>query len=277
MKGLNSNFVLFLRKIIMYQYQSILVQHEDNIVTLTINRPESLNALNKSVFDDLEQFFMHDINNLHEVRGVILTGSGEKAFAAGADIKEFSNYGQDALAALSASGQMVFNAIENCRVPVVAAVNGFALGGGCELAMACHLRIAADNARFGQPEVNLGLTPGYAGTQRLPMLVGKTRATEMLLTARIIDANEAEKIGLINKVVPKGESLSATIEFMGIIKTKAPLAISKTLQCIQAFYESEVNGQEFESLKFGECALTNDFKEGTTAFMEKRPANFTNS
>ena len=175
----------------MYQYQSILVQHEDNIVTLTINRPESLNALNKSVFDDLEQFFMHDINNLHEVRGVILTGSGEKAFAAGADIKEFSNYGQDALAALSASGQMVFNAIENCRVPVVAAVNGFALGGGCELAMACHLRIAADNARFGQPEVNLGLTPGYAGTQRLPMLVGKTRATEMLLTARIIDANEA--------------------------------------------------------------------------------------
>lgn len=261
----------------MYQYQSILIQHEDNIVTLTINRPESLNALNKSVFDDLEQFFMHDINNLHEVRGVIITGSGEKAFAAGADIKEFSNYGQDALAALSASGQMVFNAIENCRVPVIAAVNGFALGGGCELAMSCHMRIAAENAKFGQPEVNLGLTPGYAGTQRLPQLVGKTRATELLLTARIIDSSEAEKIGLINKIVPKGDSLSAAVETMKIIRTKAPLAITKTLQCIQAYYDNAVNGQEFESVKFGECALTTDFKEGTTAFMEKRAANFTNS
>ncbi len=261
---------------VIMSYKSILIQTDEKSIIITINRPEALNALNKSVFDDLEQFFLHDIKGYEDIRGIIITGSGEKAFIAGADIKEFSEFGQEELRLLSRRGQIIFSLIANCGIPVIAAVNGFALGGGCELAMACHLRIAAENAKFGQPEVNLGLTPGYGGTQRLPELVGRGRATELLLSARIIDAIEAERIGLVNKVVPIGESLQAAKDMIAILATKAPIAIAKTLQCIEDYYQPDINGYESEAARFGECGTTADFVEGTEAFIQKRKPIFLN-
>ena len=260
----------------MKELKSILAEQDGDCLLLTINRPESLNALNKNVFDDLDYLFFSYIPEQPALRGVIITGAGEKAFAAGADIKEFSEFGVEALTALSKNGQRIFNRIEQCHIPVIAAVNGFSLGGGCELAMACHMRIAAENARFGQPEVNLGLTPGYGGTQRLPKLIGYTRAVELLLTARIIDAVEAERIGLVNKIVPAGQSVSSAKELISVIATKGPLAVAKTIACINSWYDPE-DGYDAEARLFGECAATNDFKEGTTAFIEKRKAIFTNS
>ncbi len=257
-------------------FQSLLLKEDGPILTVTINRPEVLNALNKNVFDELEIVFKDMLPQRKDILGVILTGSGEKAFVAGADIKEFSNFGAQEATALSLRGQGVMLLIENCHVPVVAAVNGFALGGGCELAMACHLRIAGSRARFGQPEVNLGLTPGYAGTQRLVMLVGKTIGLELLLTARIIDAEEAFRIGLVNKIVDQGNEISAAMELLQVIAQKAPIAISKTIHCVNTFYNKEVDGYNEEAIQFGLCTETDDFKEGTTAFIEKRKAEFKN-
>lgn len=272
-----SNFApILIEKSEMEELKNILVEREEDCLVLIINRPESLNALNKQIFDDLEYLFYEYIPSVEGLRGIVLTGAGEKAFVAGADIKEFSSYGVEALTALSKNGQRIFAQIEKCHVPVIAAVNGFALGGGCELAMSCHMRIAAENARFGQPEVNLGLIPGYGGTQRLPKLIGYTRAMELLLTARIIDAYEAEKIGLVNKVVPVGQSLASAKELINTIATKGPIAISKTIESVNALYDVK-DGFDEEARLFGECAATKDFIEGTTAFIEKRKANFTNS
>lgn len=260
----------------MWEYTSITIQKEENSILLTINRPEALNALNKSVFDDLEQFFLHDLKSFSDIRGIIITGAGEKAFVAGADIKEFADFNPEQLRLLSRRGQIIFSLIQTCGIPVIAAINGFALGGGCELAMACHIRIAAENAKFGQPEVNLGLTPGYGGTQRLPELIGRGRATELLITARIIDALEAERIGLVNKVVPIGTALDSAKEMIQLIASKAPIAVLKTLHCIESYYQTSENGYEIEASMFGECATTEDFIEGTTAFVQKRKPNFSN-
>lgn len=257
-------------------YENILTNLEDGIFTITINQPKKLNALSKGVFDDLEQAVTEVYEN-DQITGVIITGSGDKAFVAGADISEFSGLNVTDGKRLAARGQDVFNAIERAPKPFIAAVNGFALGGGCELAMACHMRIASDNARFGQPEVNLGLIPGYGGTQRLVQLIGKGKAMELLMTADMIKADEALSLGLVNYVVESDELLNKCTEVLKKIATKAPLAIAKVIECVDAYFADGVNGLEFEIDKFGECCATNDFVEGASAFVEKRKANFTGS
>ncbi|MBP9134843.1 MAG: enoyl-CoA hydratase/isomerase family protein [Saprospiraceae bacterium] len=258
------------------QFETLLTEEVDSIIILTINRPESLNALNKAVFDDLERFFSEYLPSKTDIRGVVITGAGEKAFVAGADIKEFANFSSEEGAALSRRGQNVFLSIEQCPIPVIAAVNGFALGGGCELAMSCHMRIAGMKAKFGQPEVNLGLTPGYAGTQRLIQLVGKTKGMELLLTTRMVDAEEALRIGLVNQVVEKGQEKEASLTMLKTIAEKAPIAVAKTIQCINAYYDKNIDGFEEEAKQFGLCMETEDFKEGTSAFIEKRKPTFKN-
>ena len=255
-------------------YQTLLTSLENGILTVTINRPNALNALNYQVFTDLESVFTDYATSIDNLVGVVITGAGEKSFVAGADIKEFTALDAKGAEQLSLRGQRIFDAIEQFSRPVIAAINGFALGGGCELAMACHLRIAGEKARFGQPEVNLGLTPGYAGTQRLVRYIGKAKATELLLTADMIKADEALRLGLVNYVVPAGSEVEKAIELLAKIGTKAPFAVSKVLQCVNAYYSSD-NGQAVEAKAFGECAETEDFVEGVAAFIEKRKANFT--
>ena len=254
-------------------YTSLLTNLENNIFTITINRADKLNAINKQVMTDLNEV-MNEVNDNDEIRSVIITGMGEKAFAAGADIKEFSGLDQQQAMALAKYGQDVFFKIENCGKPVVAAVNGFALGGGCELAMACHFRIASENAKFGQPEVNLGLIPGYGGTQRLTTLIGKGRAMELLLTADIIDADTALQYGLVNYVVPAKELMNKVTSLLQVINSKAPVAISK---CINSANHANtgIKGYEVEIFGFSECFTTRDMKEGTAAFLEKRKPVFT--
>ena len=245
------------------------------ILTLTINRPTKLNALNTDTINELGQAIEQALADA-AVRGIVLTGSGEKAFVAGADIAELAATADAAAAQrLSAHGQAIFRRFETSPKPVVAAVNGFALGGGCELAMACHLRVAAENARFGQPEVNLGLPPGYGGTQRLVQLVGKGKALELLLTADQIKADEALRLGLANHVVPQAELLSFAKNLLLKIIGKAPLAVGLTLQCVDAYFnEGGAAGFATEAAAFGQAFATADFKEGTAAFLEKRAAVF---
>ena len=255
------------------QYQTILVKNIDGIITLTINREKAMNALNKEVFDELDYFFSTDAPS-QKLKGIIITGVGEKAFVAGADIKEFLNFKGEDAANLAARGQAVFKMIERFPVVVIAAVNGFALGGGCELAMACHFRIASERARFGQPEVNLGIIPGYGGTQRLPQLIGRGRALEYLLTGDMINAEDAYRMGLTNYVVPHGESVKKATEIIQIIATKAPLAVAGVIECVDIAYEGKVDGFAHEAKKFGEVANTEDFVEGTNAFVERRKADF---
>ena len=255
-------------------YQQILSEVKENILYITINRAQKLNALNKEVLTELADAIRF-ATNTEEVRGILLTGAGEKAFVAGADISEFQNYtlaeGKD----LAKKGQQnVFDAIENCPKPVVAAINGFALGGGLELAMACHIRIASDNAKLGLPEVTLGLIPGYGGTQRLTQLIGKGRAIEMITTADMITAEKAATIGLVNEVVPQAELLAKAEEILNKIKQRAPLAVASAIRAINASLNKEVNGFETEIEEFGNCFQTADFKEGVTAFLEKRKAVF---
>lgn len=253
-------------------YETLLFEIENNTAIITINRPDKLNALNADVIRDLSVAFDEVINN-NEIRSAILTGAGTKAFVAGADISEFLSMDQSAGEALARNGQeSVFNKIERCPKPVVAAVNGFALGGGCELAMACHFRIASENAKFGQPEVNLGLIPGYGGTQRLTALVGKGRAMELCMTAHMPDANEAKEMGLVNKVTTSETLLEHAKKIMSIINTKAPLALAKTIQCIHA--AGTENGYAMEIEEFGKCFTTEDMREGVSAFLEKRKAEF---
>lgn len=252
-------------------YKTLTTSVEDNIFTVTINRPEKLNALNKEVFNDLEKV-IDEIETNNEIKSAIITGAGPKAFVAGADISEFLGLSKEEGKALAQRGLAIFFRIENSRKPIIAAVNGFALGGGCELAMACHFRVASENARFGQPEVNLGLVPGYGGTQRLVQLIGKGRAIEYLLTGNMLDATTALQYGLVNHVVPQDELINKARSILQIINTKAPLAIGKCIEAANAAYTE--NGYAVESEAFGESFATEDMKEGTTAFLEKRKAVF---
>lgn len=258
-------------------YSTLITNLNDGILTITVNRPDKLNALNKNVFDDLDKV-MDEVYADAEIKSVIITGCGTKSFVAGADIAEFSSFKKEEATNLSLRGQQVFFKIENCPKPVVAAVNGFALGGGCELAMACHFRICSENAKFGQPEVNLGLIPGYGGTQRLTQLIGKGKSMELQMTAQIIDANEALQLKLVNHVTTIENLLTKTTEILTVINSKAPIAISKIIDCINTAATSgnnAVSGYEKEANHFGDCFNTEDMKEGTTAFLEKRKANFT--
>lgn len=246
---------------------------ENNILIITINRPDKLNALNQTVLEELDAA----IKNAYEdekIKAVIITGAGEKAFVAGADISEFIEVPDEKGADLAKKGQQLFFKIENCPKPVVAAVNGFALGGGCELAMACHFRLASDNAKFGQPEVNLGLIPGYGGTQRLTMLVGKGKAMELIMTGNMVDAAEAKLLGLINHVTTLETLLEKTKEIVKVILSKSPLAVSKAIKAINAFYDFGNDGFNEEIKLFGEIFTSGDKKEGTKAFIEKRKPVF---
>jgi enoyl-CoA hydratase len=253
-------------------YTTLLTSLENGIFIVTINRPDKLNALNKDVFTDLDTM-LKEVENNADIRGVIITGAGQKAFVAGADISEFLGLHGSQGMELARRGQEIFSRIEGCTKPVIAAVNGFALGGGCELAMACHMRIASENAKFGQPEVNLGLIPGYGGTQRLVQLIGKGRALELLMTAGMIDATTALQFGLANHVVTQEQLLNKAKEILSVIISKAPLAISRCITAANAVFGQE-NGYQVELESFGQCFDTEDMMEGTTAFLEKRKANF---
>jgi enoyl-CoA hydratase len=253
-------------------YQTLLTSLEEKIFIITINRPDKMNALNKDVFNELESA-IDEIYNNADISAGIITGAGSKAFVAGADISEFTILSPDQAPALAKRGQDVFDKIENCPKPIVAAVNGFALGGGCELALACHFIYASENAKFGQPEVNLGLIPGYGGSQRLTQLVGRNIAMELLMSGNMIGAKEAMDYGIVNKVVKQEDLLSITKAILGIIVTKAPIAVSKIIECVNNFDHTQ-QGYDFEVKKFGECFATEDMKEGVAAFLEKRKANF---
>lgn len=254
-------------------YQTLLTSLENNILIVTINRPDKLNAINKTVMHELGQV-MDEINSNPEIRSAIITGTGPKSFVAGADITEFDGLTVEEGKTLAKKGLDVFFKIENSPKPVVAAINGFALGAGCELAMACHFRVAAENAKFGQPEVNLGLIPGYGGTQRLVQLIGKGRAIELLISANMIDAKTALQYGLVNYVVPEAELLDTTKAILTIINSKAPLAVAKCIEAANAVFNEQTNGYEVENNGFGNCFATADMKEGTNAFLEKRKAVF---
>jgi len=256
-------------------YSTLLIQIENNICTVTINRPDKLNALNKIVISELGAA-IDEVYTNPDIKTAIITGAGAKAFVAGADISEFLELSANQGEELARRGQqLVFDKIENCPKPIVAAVNGFALGGGCELALACHFIYAAENAKFGQPEVNLGLIPGYGGTQRLTQLIGKGRAIEMLISGNMIDAGSALQYGLVNYVVPREELLNKTKSVLQLINSKAPVAIAKCIETANAVHNENKNGFEEEIKSFGECFDTADMQEGTTAFLEKRKAIFT--
>lgn len=255
-------------------YNNILVERKGQIELITINRPSQLNALNKETIQELNTA-LNAADEDRSVGVVILTGSGEKAFVAGADIKEFAHFSIAEGGQLAAKGQeLLFDRVENMTKPVIAAVNGFALGGGLELAMAAHIRIASSNARMGLPEVSLGVIPGYGGTQRLAQLVGKGKANEMVFTAGMIKADEALTWGLVNIVVEQENLLATAEEMAGKILNNSGMAIASAIVSINAGYRNEVNGYITEIEEFGKCFGTIDFKEGTSAFIEKRKANF---
>lgn len=255
-------------------FENILITSENGIGQITINRPSKLNALNVATIQELHDG-LENLDANPEIRVIIITGEGEKAFVAGADISEFANFSIEEGAHLAAKGQeLLFDFVEKLKTPVIAAVNGFALGGGLELAMACHFRVASDNAKMGLPEVSLGVIPGYGGTQRLPQLVGKGRAMEMIMTAGMIDAETAKSYGLVNHVVPQNELLEFTKSIASKIMRNSPVAIGKAIKAINANFKDGVDGYETEIRNFGKCFGTEDFKEGTTAFLEKRKADF---
>jgi len=256
------------------KYDNISVKKDENISLITINRPSKLNALNRATIKELHEAF-DKAEDDEDIRVIILTGSGEKAFVAGADISEFADFNVKEGSKLAKKGQeILFDFIENLSTPVIAAVNGFALGGGLELAMACHFRIASDNAKMGLPEVSLGVIPGYGGTQRLPQLVGKGKAMEMIMTAGMISAEEALHYGLVNYVVSQDELLPLAEKIAGKITRNSPSAISAAIKAVNANFKDGVNGFKIEIEEFGKCFGTEDFEEGTTAFLEKRKANF---
>lgn len=256
-------------------FENILVTSENGIGQISINRPTKLNALNVATIQELHNAFK-TLNESIETRVIIITGEGEKAFVAGADISEFANFSVEEGAQLAAQGQeLLFDFVEKLATPVIAAINGFALGGGLELAMACHFRIASENAKMGLPETSLGVIPGYGGTQRLPQLIGKGRAMELIMTAGMIDAETAKNYGLVNYVVPQAELLEFTKSIALKILKNSPVAISKAIKAINANYKEGVNGFDIEIKNFGKCFGTDDFKEGTMAFLEKRKAVFT--
>ena len=254
-------------------YQTLLTTLENGILIITINRPDKLNAINSQVMTDINDAVQEVYDN-HDIRSAIIMGAGPKAFVAGADISEFSGLSVEAGKAVAQKGIDTFFKIENSPKPIIAAVNGFALGGGCELAMACHFRIAGDNAKFGQPEVNLGLIPGYGGTQRLVQLIGKGRAIEMLISGNMIDAATALQYGLVNAVVPADELLDKVKSILAVINTKAPLAIAKCIEAANAVFNETKNGYDIELQGFADCFGTEDLKEGSAAFLEKRKPVF---
>lgn len=258
------------------KFSTILITKKEQIAILTINRPTKLNALNKETIAELHEAFNY-LNNDKNTRVIIITGSGEKAFVAGADISEFANFSEEQGTQLAAKGQeILFNFIENLNTPVIAAINGFALGGGLELAMACHFRIASENAKMGLPEVSLGVIPGYGGTQRLPQLIGKGKAMELIMTAGMITAKEAKEWRLVNYVVTQEELLPLAEKLAEKISKNSLVAINKAIEAVNASFK-EGDGFETEIKLFGNCFATADFKEGTTAFLEKRKANFPNN
>jgi len=259
----------------MTGYATLTTDLRDSVLLITINRPQALNALNQQTLDELQALIQESYQRA-EVRGIVVTGEGEKAFVAGADIKEIAGLSKEKAFEFAQKGQKIFKLIEDCPKPVIAAVNGFALGGGCELAMACHIRVASENAKLGLPEVNLGIIPGYGGTQRLAQLVGRAKALELAMTADLISAQEAKEIGLVNHVVAdKTELITLAQKIMKKILSKGPLAVANVIKSIHAGYEFEKAGYLAEATNFAALTTTEDFKEGTTAFLEKRQANFT--
>ena len=255
-------------------YQTILFEVRDGVAFVTINRPDKLNALNDQVVEDLRHA-AERIATEPEIRGALITGAGPKAFIAGADIADLARQGPFDGKARALRGQVVLRRLETCGKPVIAAVNGFALGGGCELAMACHMRIASENAKFAQPEVKLGIVPGYAGSQRLPRLVGKGRALQLLLTGDMIDAQEAYRIGLVNKVVPADQLLAEAEKLLRTILAQGPLAVRLVLEMVERGLEMSLDdGSNLEANLFGLVASSHDMREGLTAFLEKRPPKF---
>lgn len=255
-------------------YKNVISTVEDGICTVTINRPTKLNALNKETIQELHEA-LDAANKSKYVQVIVLTGSGEKAFVAGADISEFADFSVLEGAKLAFKGQKIlFDFVEKLKTPVIAAVNGFALGGGLELAMACHFRVASSNAKMGLPEVSLGVIPGYGGTQRLPQLVGKGRAMEMIMTAGMIDSNQALSYGLVNHVKSQEELLAFCYELAKKIMRNSPVAIGKAIKAVNAGFKEGKDGYAEEIEQFGKCFGTDDFSEGTTAFLEKRKAKF---
>jgi enoyl-CoA hydratase len=255
-------------------YENIMAENENGIGVITINRPAKLNALNRATILELHEAFKA-FDEDKSVKAIIVTGSGEKAFVAGADIAEFADFNVEEGEKLAALGQeLLFDLVQNLDTPVIAAVNGFALGGGLELAMAAHFRIASDNAKMGLPEVSLGVIPGYGGTQRLPQLVGKGRAMEMIMTAGMVNAEDAKAYGLVNHVVPQAELIDFCKGIAAKIMKNSSVAIANAIKAINANYEDGTNGYNTEIRAFGESFGTADFKEGTTAFLEKRKAEF---
>lgn len=256
------------------EFKNLIIDDQSKVRTITINRPQAMNALNNETLTELKAGIMAASED-KAIDVIIITGAGEKAFVAGADIAQLSQQDAKTGRSFAAFGQDVFLTIERCLKPVIAAVNGFALGGGCELAMACHIRIASENAKFGQPEVNLGIIPGYGGTQRLARLVGQGRAYELILTGALINANEAHRIGLANAVTEKGAALKAAQDMAAVISSKGQVAIRYSMQALQAVPEMRLeDGLQHEAALFGLCCGSEDFKEGTTAFLEKRKAEF---
>ncbi len=256
-------------------YNNLILETAEQVMTITINRPAQLNALNSETINELNKALsLADVNP--EVRAIIITGSGDKSFVAGADIKEFADFSLEEGKMLSASGhKLLFDFVENMSKPVIAAVNGFALGGGLELAMACHLRLASDNAKLGLPEVSLGVIPGYGGTQRLAQLVGKGKAIEMIATAGMITAQDALQWGLVNYVTTPVELISRCRDIAAKMIKNSPVAIASSIRAVNAGYRAGTNGFATEIREFGKCFTTEDFKEGTQAFLEKRKPAFT--
>lgn len=254
-------------------YTNILTNLENGIFTITINRPDKMNALNNAVIEELGQAIEEVYKNT-DIRAAIITGAGEKSFVAGADISQFLGLSSTEGKELAKKGSDIFFRIENCPKPVIACVNGFALGGGCELAMACHFRYASETAKFGQPEINLGLLPGYGGTQRLVHLIGRGRAMELLMTGNMIDAATALNYGLVNAVCKKEELLEKAVATLQLINSKSPLALSKIISAVNAVWDKQSNGFELELNAFGESFNTEDMKEGAKAFLEKRKPVF---
>lgn len=258
----------------MKDYRNLKTTIENKVLLLTISRPQALNALNRETLDELDEV-VNEIYASNEIAGVIITGEGDKAFVAGADIKEFTGLNRQTAMELAANGQRIFKKMEDCLKPIIAAVNGFALGGGCELALACHIRIATENAKFGQPEVNLGIIPGYGGTQRLTQLVGRGKALELMLTGDMVTAQDAKAIGLVNHVVGSREQLmELSQKIMTTILSKAPVAVANVIRSVNAGFGFEAEGYKAELSNFAECAATQDFAEGAAAFIEKRKPVF---
>ncbi|MBP3191139.1 enoyl-CoA hydratase/isomerase family protein [Natronogracilivirga saccharolytica] len=257
------------------QPEMLLVETSDQIATVTVNRPEKLNALDNKVLDEFRELFEH-IQEDDDIRGVVISGAGSKAFVAGADINELKNLKVKSGERASRKGQVVFSIIESTGKPVIAAVEGYALGGGCELALACHLRVASGTAKFGLPELGLGLIPGYGGTQRLPRLIGKGRALEMILDGTPVDAQRAYEFGLVNRLVDEGRAVDEAKKWLGTIKKNAPIALKKAIQSVHAAYPNRAQGFQDEARLFGYLCGTEDFREGTSAFLEKRKPVFRN-